>query len=72
MRQIRIDHSAEEPYDGDPLPESVTITLAVLLEHGRIPPTPLRPETDTAALHRELHEALAPVVPLDLFVRHRR
>ncbi|MET9654827.1 hypothetical protein ABZZ44_31765 [Streptomyces sp. NPDC006460] len=72
VRRIRIDHSVEEPYDGDPLPESVTITLTVQLQHGRTRSTSLSPETDTVALHRELHQALTPVVQVDLFVRHHR
>ncbi|MFC5643185.1 hypothetical protein [Kitasatospora cinereorecta] len=72
VRRIRIDHSTEEPYDGDPRPETVTITLTVLLAHRRIPPATLSPQIDTAALHHELHEFLAPVVPVDLFVRHHR
>ncbi|MFG2869586.1 hypothetical protein [Streptomyces sp. NPDC048338] len=72
VRRIRIDHSTEEPYDGDPLPESVTVTLTVHLRHGRTRSTSLSPATDTTALHRELHQALTPGIQVDLFVRHHR
>ncbi|MFE6052984.1 hypothetical protein ACFQ6N_19680 [Kitasatospora sp. NPDC056446] len=72
VRRIRIDHSTEEPYDGDRAPRSVTVTLTVLLAHGRLPRLSLPEDTDTAALHRELSEALSPAVAVDLHVRHRR
>ncbi|QKW23606.1 hypothetical protein HUT16_34955 [Kitasatospora sp. NA04385] len=73
VRRIRIDRTVEEPYDGDPRPESERVTLTVRLARGWIPPQQLPPDTDTAALYRELHELLGPTVPVALFVRrHRR
>ncbi|MFG2823997.1 hypothetical protein ACGFX4_31785 [Kitasatospora sp. NPDC048365] len=69
VRQIRIDRSVEEPYEGDPLPETVTVTLTVRLAHGWVAPKPLPADTDAAALYRELHELLSPAVPVALFVR---
>lgn len=69
LRQIRIDHCVEEPYDGDPRGSTSTVTLTVLLRHGRIPPKSLPPSTDAAALHRQLREALAPAVAVDLHAR---
>ncbi|MGW2399408.1 hypothetical protein ACWCYY_22885 [Kitasatospora sp. NPDC001664] len=72
LRHVRIDHTIVEPYDGDPSPGTVTRILTVLLEHGRIAPVHLPWGTDTAALHRELQEVLAPAVPVDLFVRRLR
>ncbi|MFB7947525.1 hypothetical protein ACFC6L_21725 [Kitasatospora phosalacinea] len=73
VRQIRIDRVVEEPYEGDPGPETVTVTLTVRLARGWVPPRPLPPDTDTTALYRELHDLLAPTVPVALFVRrHRR
>ncbi|MFD7580156.1 hypothetical protein [Kitasatospora sp. NPDC059817] len=72
VRRIRIDHSTEEPYDGDPRPRSVTITLTVLLERGELPQRPLPQDTDTTALHRELREALPPAVEVDLHVSHHQ
>ncbi|MET8627889.1 hypothetical protein ABZW30_29810 [Kitasatospora sp. NPDC004669] len=72
VRRIRIDHSTEEPYDGDPRPRSVTITVTVLLEHGKLPQQSLPQDTDTTALHRELYEALSPGVAVDLHVHHHQ
>ncbi|WP_327681425.1 hypothetical protein [Kitasatospora sp. NBC_00458] len=72
LQCIRIEHSTEEPYDGDPRPTTVTVTLTALLAGHRLVPKSLPPDTDTAALHRELRAALSPVVPVELRVRHRR
>ncbi|MFD8749570.1 hypothetical protein ACFV0O_01085 [Kitasatospora sp. NPDC059577] len=72
VRRILIDHSIEEPYDGDPRPRSVTVTVTVVLGRGELPQQSLPQDTDATALHRELYEALSPTVTVDLHVRHRQ
>ncbi|MGW4508861.1 hypothetical protein ACWENO_29885 [Streptomyces sp. NPDC004436] len=74
LRQIWIDHSVTESATAGRKPVSVKINLKVLLWNGRtVRPVPLLPPTtDTAALHRQLQQTLAPTdVQVDLVVKRR-
>ncbi|MGW4896445.1 hypothetical protein ACWEQL_29965 [Kitasatospora sp. NPDC004240] len=62
---IVVAREEEVPYEGDPRPAGVTVTLRVELPRRNVPPRTLPADTDTEALHRELSEGLGPTVRVE-------